>query len=166
MDSIHISLTGDRQVGLRFEEFPDVLYEDLRQAITALADELFARVVAATPSKTGELRSQERVRVFADENRIAGYVDIGDGTINDLRKAGALEYGAHKETSVKSHSRKLDHVFDRALSAPMDVIVEAYTRTPNIAATRFERGPLAAMQSEIITKLNAVVEKAVAGANE
>jgi len=166
MDSIWIGLTGDRQAGLRFEEFPDALYEELRLAIDSLSRELFERIEAKTPSKTGQLRSQERVRVFADKERITGYVDIGDGTINDLRKAGALEYGAHKETKVKSHSRKLDHVFDRALSAPMDVIVEAYSRTPNISAHRFERGPLAAMRGEIVERLNAVVEKAVAGANE
>jgi hypothetical protein len=43
MDSIKIGLTGDRQAGLRFEEFPDHLYEGLRQEIDALTNELFAR---------------------------------------------------------------------------------------------------------------------------
>jgi hypothetical protein len=166
MDSVRIGLTGERQAGIRFEEFPDALYEELRQEIESLTRELFDRVVAGTPSKTGDLRSHERIRIFADKNRITGYVDIGDTTVNDLRKAAALEYGAHKETGVKSHSRKLDHVFDRMLSSPMDVIVEAYTRTPNISEHAFERGPLGAMRGEIVERLNAVVEKTVAGANK
>jgi hypothetical protein len=166
MVSVVTGFTGDRQAGLRFEEFPDELYEGLRLEIEALSLELFGRVEALTPSKTGQLRSQERVRQFADEKRIAGYIDIGDGTINDLKKAGALEYGAHKTGQVESHSRKLDHVFDRALSAPMNVIVKAYPRTPNIATHAFERGPLAMMRGEIVERLNAVVEKSVAGANK
>ena len=37
MDTIKIGLIGDRQAGLRFEEFPDVLYEDLRKAIDSHA---------------------------------------------------------------------------------------------------------------------------------
>jgi hypothetical protein len=165
MDSIKIGLTGDRQAGLRFEEFPDHLYEGLRQEIDALTNELFARVVAATPELTGDLRAHERVRIFTDENRITGYVDIGGTTAAEIKKAAALEYGAHKATSVKSHSMKLDHAWGNALSAPMDVIVAAYSRTPNIAEHAFERGPLAEMRGEINARLNAVVERATAEAN-
>jgi hypothetical protein len=164
MDTIRIGLTGERQAGIRFEEFPDALYEELRKTIDSLTNELFARVVAATPDKTGDLRSHERVRVFTDENRITGYVDI-TGTVADIKKAAALEYGAHKATAVKSHSMKLDHFWNQALSSPIDVMVSAYERTPNVTATVFERGPLAEMQGEIIGRLNAVVEQAVAGAN-
>lgn len=166
MDSVRIGLTGDRQAGLRFEEFPDDLYEDLRQTITGLGDELLGLIEAATPSRTGELRSKERLRIFTDKNRITAYVDVAADGRAELVKAAALEYGAHKQTNVKSHSRKLDHVFDRALSAPMDVMVAAYDRTPNIAEHAFERGPLAAMRGQILERMNATVEKAVAGANE
>ena len=60
---------------------------------------------------------------------------------------------------------KLDHVFDRALSAPMDVIVKAFPRTPNIAEHAFERGPLDEMRGEIESRLNGVIEAAVAKAN-
>ena len=166
MDTIKIGLTGDRQAGLRFEEFPDVLYEDLRKAIESLTNELFARVQAATPELTGDLRAHERVRIFTDENRITGYVDIGGTSVAELKKAAAVEYGAHKTTSVKSHSMKLDHFWNTALSGPIDVIVSAYDRTPNVAERAFERGPLAEMRGEINERLAAVVEQAVARANE
>jgi hypothetical protein len=67
MDSVRIGLTGDRQAGLRFEEFPDELYGELTQTISALGDELLGLIEAATPSRTDELRSKERLRIFTDQ---------------------------------------------------------------------------------------------------
>jgi hypothetical protein len=167
MDSIGIRVTKDREVGLRFDAFPDNIYEALSIEVNALATELLARVQAATPSLTGKLRSQERLRLFKDKNRISGYVDIaGTAGSQDFAKAAAIEYGAHKRTTVSAHSMKLDHAWDKMLSAPMDVIVGAYDRTPNIAESAYERGPLDEMGPEIIDRLNAVVEQAVAKANE
>ena len=100
MDLVRIDVTGDRQVGLRFDAFPDALYEDLKTEIDALATELYARIEAATPSRTGLLRSEERVRLFADPNRISGYVDIaGAKGSQDFAKAAALEYGAHGQAA-------------------------------------------------------------------
>ena len=148
MDAIKIGLIGDRQAGLRFEEFPDVLYEDLRKAIDSLTNELFARVQAATPELTGDLRAHERVRIFTDENRITGYVDV-HGSVADIKKAAAVEYGAHKTTNVKSHSMKLDHFWNTALTAPIDVIVIAYSRTPNVAEVAFDDARLLAIAPEI-----------------
>ena len=153
MDSIRIGLTGDRQVGLRFEEFPDALYDALRQEIDSLTTELFARVVAATPSKTGGLRSKERVWIFTDKTRITGYVDV-HGTVADIKKAAALEYGAHKPVHVSAYSR------------PDGAIVDAYTRPNNVMERAFERGPLGAMAGQVNARLNAVVEQAVAKANQ
>lgn len=166
MDSIRIDVTGDRQVGLRFDHFPDALYEDLRQEIEALSIELFTRVEAATPEKTGELRGQERLRVFTDPNRITGYVDVaGAKGSQDFAKAGALEYGAHRSHKVSAHSMRLDHAWAEKWAAPETVLVAAFTRTANLQEYAFERGPLAQMQPEIVARLNAVVEKAVAEAN-
>lgn len=166
MDAIRIDVAGVQQVGLRFDSFPDVLYEDLRQEIDALSLELFARVGAATPTRTGALLSQERLRLFTDKTRITGYIDIagGEGSY-DFAKAGALEYGAHRATKVASHAMRLDHYWADKLSAPITVMVDAYTRTPNIVEHAFERGPLEAMQPEILARLNAVVASAVAGTN-
>lgn len=166
MDAIRFDVTGVRQVGLRFDEFPDGLYEDLRQEIDALSIELFARVEASTPERTGLLRSEERVRLFTDPNRITGYVDVeGAKGSQDFAKAGALEYGAHSPTKVSGHSMSLDHYWAHKLAAPETVLVGAYTRTPDIAEVAFERAPLAQMQPEIVARLNAAVEKAVAEAN-
>lgn len=166
MDSIRINVTGDRRVGLRFEEFPDHLYDDLRQEIDSMTNELFAMVQAATPSRTGELRSQERMRLFTDKSRITGYVDVaGKSGSQDFAKAGALEYGAHRKTKVASHSMKLDHLWGEKLNAPMDVVVKAYERTPNIAEHAFVRGPLEAMQPQVVSRMNAIVERAVAQVN-
>lgn len=167
MDTVRINISGDRQVGVRFDEFPDTLYEDLRAEIEELSTELFARVEAATPSRTGRLRSQERLRIFTDKTRITGYVDIaGEKGSQDFAKASALEYGAHRVTKVSEHAMQLDHYWSHKLSEPESVIVAAYTRTPNIAEHAFERVPLASMQPEILQRLNNVVEKAVAEANK
>lgn len=166
-DFIHIEVTGDRQVGLRFEEFPDELYQQLKAEIEALATELYARVEAATPSRTGRLRSQERLRIFADPNRITGYVDIaGDKGSQDFAKAAALEYGAHGPAKVSAHSMRLDHYWSTQLTQPESVMVEAYTRTTNIMERAFERGPLGGMEAEVVSRLNAVVEAAAAEANK
>ena len=155
MDTVRIAVAGDHRVGLRFDEFPDDLYDELREQIEALSNELFPRVQAATPSLTGMLRSQERLRIFTDKNSIKGYVDIDGGSASySYAKAGALEYGAHKQTHVSAYTR------------PLDVLVDAYERTPNITEHSFERGPLEEMQPEIIARLNAVVERAVAKVNE
>lgn len=163
---VHVGITGAQRVGIRFDEFPDELYAALKAEIGALTEELFARVEAATPSRTGRLRSEERMRLFADPDRISGYVDIaGDKGSQDFAKAGALEYGAHRSTNVSSHSMKLDHYWSHMLSAPESVLVAAYTRTPDIQEYGFERGPLAEMAPEILERLNAVVAKAVVETN-
>ena len=165
MDSIRIDVSGDRQVGLRFDEFPDALYDDLRAEIEVLATELFALVRASTPQDSGLLRSQERLRLFTDKTRITGYVDIAGGKGSDFAKAGALEYGAHRRTKVRAHERSLDHYWDQKLEEPINVLVDAYARQPNIGAYSFLRTPLAALQPTVRERLNAVVEQAVEKAN-
>jgi hypothetical protein len=166
MDAVHINVTGARQTGVRFDEFPDALYEDLKGEINALSIELYARVEALTPMDTGLLRGEERLRVFADPNRITGYVDIaGARGSQDFAKAGALEYGAHRPGKVAAHSMRLDHYWSLKLAEPETVLVGAFTRTPNIGEVAFERGALATMQPEAIARLNAVVARATAEAN-
>lgn len=166
MDALRIEVTGLRQVGLRFEEFPDNLYGELRTEIYGLTEELLGLVEGATPELSGKLRGQERMRVFADKDHIKGQVFIaGTKGSQDFAKAAALEYGAHNAAKVKAHRMRLDHAWDVKLSAPEMVMVSAYSRTPNIEEHRFERGPLAEMQPEILERLNAVVAKGVAEAN-
>lgn len=165
-DLIHIDVKGDRQAGIRFDAFPDDLYQDLQREITSLSGELFTRIQALTPKRTGLLLSEERLRVFADANRITGYVDIaGVKGSQDFAKASAEEYGAHRLHKVRTHPMRLDHYWAHKLAAPETVMVEAFSRTANITEVAFERGPLAQMQPEVIARLNAVVEKRVAEAN-
>lgn len=167
-DQVRIDIAGDRQAGLRFEDFPDDLHDDLRGEIDALSRELLSRIEAAVPSKTGTLRSQVRLRMFDQEDRIRGYIDIdGRKGSTDYAKAGALEYGSRgKPTKVSAHRMKLDHFWDHRLAAPTNVLVEAYERTPTIAEHSFMRGPLAAMRPEIVSRLTGVIERAVADAND
>jgi hypothetical protein len=164
MDAIRVNVTGERQVGLLLEEFPNAFYDALLREVNALTRELLALIQARTPTRTGQLRSEERARVYADQTRIAGRVSVA-GDAKDAAKAGALEYGAHRATSVRAHQMHLDHVFANALAAPMNVLVDAYTRTPDIAEVAFERGSLGAMEPEILERLNAVAVKAVGEAN-
>lgn len=165
MDTIKIDIAGDRQVGLRFDEFPDALYEDLRQEIDGITVELFAMIQALTPERTGALRSQERLRLFQDKTRITGYIDIAGSVGNDFAKAGALEWGAHRPAKVSAHQMRLDHYWATKLNEPEMVVVDAYTRSTNVMEHAFERGPLAEMTPQILARLNAVVEKSVAKAN-
>lgn len=166
MDAIRIEVTGARQAGIRFDAFPDGLHADLLTEIRALGGELLVRVEADTPMATGLLRSEERLRVFDDPNRVTAYVDIqADKGSGEFARAGALEYGAHRATKVDAHSMRLDHHWSLMLSAPETVMVAAFTRTPNIQEFAFERGPLAAMAPEVFARLNAVVETATVKAN-
>lgn len=167
MDAIRIGVKGDRQAGLRFDEFPDALREGLREEIDSLTNELYGRIRAATPSKTGDLRDKERVRLFNDKDRITGYVDIaGKKGSQDFAKAGALEYGARRTKKVNEHKMRLDHYWHDKLDAPRMVIVKAFDRRNNQAEHSFLRGPLGAMQPEILRRLNSVVENAVQEANQ
>lgn len=165
-DPIRIDIAGDRQVGLRFAQFPGDLYDDLRNEIDDLSIQLAAMVQAAAPNATGKLRNQVRHRLFADKERITGYVDIASGDAQDHRKAAALEYGSKgKPVAVSAHAMRLDHFWSEQLSSPLTVLTKAYKRTPNIAEHAFERGPLAAIAPQVQVRLNAVVEQAVAKAN-
>lgn len=164
MDSFKVEITGDRDVGVRLDAFPGGLYDELVAAIHQLGTELYPRIVAATPDRTGKLRSEERLRFFADKNRISARVDIAAGG-TEAAKAGALEYGAHRATHVRAHRMRLDHAWAEKLAETINVLVSAYTRTPDIAERRFERGPLAEMQPEILARLNQVVEQGAAKAN-
>lgn len=169
-DQIRIDIAGDRQSGLRFEEFPDDLRDDLRAEIDELSHDLLGRIEAAVPTNTGKLRSQVRLRMFEEDDRIRGYIDIagqGSGSQSDFAKAGALEYGSTgKPSKISAHQMKLDHFWHQRLNAPINVLVDAYNRTPTIAEHSFMRGPLTAMRPEILQRLGNTVEQAVAGANE
>jgi hypothetical protein len=160
-DDIGVAITGDREVGIKFDTFPAQCHDELLAVVQADTPQLASRVASAAPSLTGKLRSEVSHAVFDDKTRITGAVFIRGKDGNDFAKAGALEFGAHGRAKVKAHEATLDHVFGERLDAPMKVMVEAYSRQTNIAARRFERGPLADMASKIEGDLQAAVERSI-----
>ena len=165
MDAVHFTATGARKAEVVLEQFPDALYEDLRKEIDALTHEVFAIVQSRTPSKTGRLRSEERVWIWADREKITGRINIdAPKGSEEFAKAGALEYGAHNARGlIKAHSMRLDHAWEQRLDSPITVMVAAHARPPNIAEVSFIRGALA--EVPVAERLNAVVEHRAAGAN-
>jgi len=158
-----LTVSGDRDVALRFEQFPEGLRQRLHGAIERLTERLAARVRAATPKRSGRLASEVRSRVEDGPEFVRGrvFIDAPDG--RDAGKAAALEYGAHKPPRkgfVVEHKRSLNHLWGRAVS-PMEVIVDRYTRTANIMERRYLRGPFQAMRGEIEEEMrDAVTETA------
>lgn len=161
-DAVYVTVSGERRVSLKLDEFPQELRGQLEARISELTAELQAQVEAAAPSRTGRLRSEIRGRVFADNpNHVSGIVDIaGVKGSGDFAKAAALEYGAHASTKVSAHPMKLDHYWASKLAAPTMVMVAAHNRTVNIAEHDFLRGPLAEMEPQIQMALEEVVEAA------
>lgn len=143
-----VEISTDRAAGLKFDEFPEQARQRLRAAITGLIGELEGRIQSAEPSLTGKLRSETEPVVEEYPNRITGRVSI----TADFAKAAALEYGAHATVLVKAHSASLDHIYGKFVD-PMTVLVAAHARKVNIGEHRFLRGPLAAMEGQILESL-------------
>lgn len=154
-DSIGIAISGDRQVALRFDEFPQQAHEALRAHITTLVADLRARVVAAEPKRTGRLERETVAVVNDGANRITGLVRISA----EFGKAGALEYGAHGTAKLKAHYARLDHVYSR-LVAPMSVMIAAHSRQVDIAEHRFLRSGLDAVRDEAVNEMRAALDEA------
>ncbi len=166
---LRIDLDNDRWVSLRFEKFPEDLRADLLDEIEGLTSELFAREQAAIPVRTGKMRSQLYHKVWNDPKRIKGVVNFdgqGSGSSSDFAKFGALEYGSTGEPfNVAAHPMQLNHFMEHQFAAPMTVMVKAHQRAGRIMEHRFARGTLEAMTPQILQRLNSVVERATAEAN-
>lgn len=162
---IHYSIDRPLEIGLRFEEFPTELHDDLLAEITALGREAFAGVAARLPRGNGKLADQQRMRIIDEQGRIAAIVDFA-GDADDARKAGALEYGSRgRPIAVRAHQRRQTHVFERHLAAPRQVLVDAYDRRPHLQERRFIRGTADAIRAQAVERIQAVVSKAVEHAN-
>jgi hypothetical protein len=149
-------LIGDRQVVLKFEEFPQQAHDAFLERITRITNILESRVEAAEPQRTGKLRESTGKVIYDGKDAVVGRVKIG----KDFAKAAALEYGAHQTTNVAQHVSRLNHVYARMIS-PMAVIVAAHSRKPNIKDVRYLRNPLASMQSDIMEQLQQALLEAV-----
>lgn len=169
-DQIRIDIAGDRQSGLRFEEFPDHLRDALRDEISALTREAFGRYRAQVPVKTGKLQRQVREAVHNDPDKVKGVVYIdgkGSGSGSDFAKAGALEYGSTgKKIKVTKRTTSKSGLWDRLVNGPKARLQSFYYRTPNIREHRFARGAIESISSDVLKRLNAVVERTIAQDNE
>ncbi|MDR3449506.1 MAG: hypothetical protein P4M15_07155 [Alphaproteobacteria bacterium] len=162
--AVRFDHTTPLAVALKFEQFPDQLREELLATVSALATEAFGQVAARVPRRTGRLASQERIAIKDEPTRVSARVDFdgGDAQGGDFAKGGALEYGSKGEpVDYAGYTRQQDHVWNKRLSAPIDVLIGALTRTPTIAPQNFVRSVAASMQSEAVERLNAVADRAI-----
>lgn len=158
-DTINVELRNDRNVGLRFDQLEKKSHEHLLVAITDITNRMEAAVRAAAPIKTGKLKATILASVIDKEKRITGRVFISA----DFAKAGALEFGGKgKAFTVKEHQSKLDHIFNNKLSGPISVRIGAHSRTLNMKARRFIRGPAKVLQDSAINEMREAIGQAVA----
>lgn len=148
-------LVGQRKLLARLDRLPADAHDALAERISGLAGRLRDRVVAAEPKRTGALARRTKWKLTDRPKRITARVWIA----GQAGKAMALEYGAHGAVLVRAHRMRLDHVFGRDVS--MSVEVPAHHRHANIGAHRFIRGPLAAMELEILAGIAGAVRQAV-----
>jgi len=155
-DTIGVKIDGDLKLGLRLDQFPHALRAQLRTRIKELIEALAAAVRAKIPHKSGSLQSKVSVIVYNNEKSVRGRMFFS----GDWAKAAALEYGgAGRAFEVKGHTMRLDHVFGNSLTAPLNVFVEAHSRSTQIAARRFIRNTTSAMSDEVAADLQAVVDQ-------
>ncbi len=155
---------GDRELAVRFEVFPDKLRERLVSRIESLTQELYERVEAATPVKTGELVGEETIRDYADQpGRIAGYVGVfaPQDPANQYAKAATLEYGTNKPR--RAFERK--KVMLTELTSARRRLVGQMSRSVHIEAIRYLRDPTKEMEPEVLAAIEEEVEGAVQDAS-
>ncbi len=155
--AVAVETRGAREITLRFDAFPAQIHAKLEERIGALTSALLERVQAATPVRTGRLRSEITSREFGDsENRVAGYVSVfAPGIKGEYAKAATLEYGTDKPRRIPDHGG----IF-RRLGRGQKSVESHLTRAVHIDAFRYLRGPLDAMRAEITASLEAAIAEA------
>lgn len=151
MSGLGVTTRGERELAVRFTEFPQRLRQKLAARITVLTDALELRVQAAEPYKTGALRGETRERVYTDQpERIAGYVSV----TAEFVKAATLEYGTDK---VRRRLAKglTGRLLGRSLA-------QRISKPAHIAAFRYLRGPLEEMRPEAEAAIESVLVETVA----
>lgn len=156
-DDIGVFITGARELDLKFDQFPQSAHRNLRQRIDGLTTELYARVEAAIPKRTGRLAGEVSKALRDKPERITGVISISA----EFAKAGALEYGAHRTAPVKAHAMRLMHLWGRPAPSPLTVEVPAHARTPNIEAERFMRGSIEGMRAEVEAALRQALDQTI-----
>ena len=163
---ITITTKGERELAAqRFESLPARSARTrLVERIDQLTAQLYARVRAATPHKTGKLKGEESERVFGDQQtRVAGYVSVyaNDGAQNEYAKAATLEYGTDKpRRSFQKRTGLAAGLFGRRRQ-----IMGKLSRPVHLDPRRYLRDSIAAMQSQVASELQAVIDETVRDAN-
>jgi hypothetical protein len=152
-------VSGDREVALAYERFPDELRERIRARMQRIVDRLESASRDAAPYKTGKLKSEIRGHVYADNpQRVAGYVqvDAAGGGSDEYRKAGALEYGVHKTRSLAG--RLAGHNFTARLRSSR--VRDRLNGPIQQRAYRYLRGPLDEMRGDIEAEMTQAIGEA------
>lgn len=154
---VTVTISGDRQLGIRFDQFPQQAHDRLKERITQDVAELGAAIRADAPRRTGALAADVSTNVIDKTERITGLVFFK----KDFAKVSALEYGVHRPVQVAAHMARLDHVFRERLAAPLSVLIEAHSRAVDLTAREFIRGPARGMAGEITQGLKDAVGEAI-----
>jgi hypothetical protein len=157
---IKATISGDKELALELDEFTDQVRAALTPIVQEATDHLEALVLERAPYRTGRLKTEigKYLDVVADSVRGKVKVTVPSGDINELRRVLSLEYGAFNTTSVRAHASTVSTVFGRFID-PMRVLVDAYSRRPNIEAEDFMRGPLAEISTITLDRMREAVEQ-------
>lgn len=157
-----VTITGDRTLALKFDQFPDQARAALEVRITQFIDRIAAaseQHEPVSPGKTGRLRSEIKARVYTSKDRIAGYVSIyAPGMPGEYAKAAALEYGSDKPRHVFQRASRMTSMLTNSRRR----MVMRVSKPVHLKAYRYLRGPFDDMLNELNAALAQALEDAVA----
>ncbi len=151
---------GDKELTLRFDQFPAHAHAKLEARMHKIVDELTARAQAAAPKRTGRLKTEIKGRVFADSpTRIAGYVEVYAPGVpgNEYAKAATLEYGSDKPRKIAE--RASGGVLARFHRNHERIAAKA-SRPVHIREYRYQRGSIEELRPEVEAELAAGLAEA------
>lgn len=160
---VFIVTRGDRELALRFDQFPAEMRSSLRERIEEIVEELEGGSEAAAPVKTGRLRGEIRSQVYEGPDRVAGYVSVraaGDAN-NEYAKAATLEYGTNKARRLSERRG----AFGQLLGRSRRRIIASMTKVVHIGAFRYLRGPFEADEAAIMAELEEARDEAIAASS-
>ncbi len=154
-------VSGDRAIQARFAAWPKEIHDSLLARIQKLTAELYGRVSALTPERSGKLKSEIISEVFDDPEIIKGRVTLARGLSRaEYIKAAALEYGVHRPVPMRAHRRTITEAFGRDIS-PTEIQVSKHPRDVDLEERFYLRGGLAGMESEAVAELTAAINEQV-----
>lgn len=156
-------ITGERELALRFDEFPVEVRDRLEARMTDLVESLKSRVQGTrpvTPGKSHKLRDEIAGRVYSSDHRVAGYVSIyAPGESEAYAKAAALEYGSNKPRRQFQRQGRLAARFVSSRRR----IVSKLSKPVHLEAYRYLRGPFTDTENEFREVCEEVLAEALNG---